>query len=237
MIVDFIKHWFGTCYDHLGKLILVNLLLFICTFPLIFINFLSFLSHNILFLLFTLSLTIIIISPLFSAISVLISTFGGDFKFRIMDLLILIKKHFLKSIISSFIYVLAFDILAVSFLFYSSGIIPEGLKTPALFASAISFCVLILLALSSIYIFPIIVFEDKRIFESIKRAVVFMLDNFIFTVFVFLSLIGINLTLFFTGVGIMVFMFSFTAVGFNTAYFMLDEKYKKIIAIKNKNDN
>lgn len=217
---------FWDTYDHLGSVIVSNLLWFIFNLP-SFVVIVTIFSNlpNLKQFIFLLPIPILILPTTTAGLYHLSFQWilGKDVSFKEMfsGIKIYFKRSIILFLIQTFIITLAF----INVAFYLR--LTKTLGFVSLIFTGLSFWIAIFLFLQSIYIFPIMVQRNFTVRKTFFSALYLLLDNLFFTIIIGLVILLIFIFCLFSKVGFLLFMMVLIALVANGALFELKEKYNK----------
>lgn len=217
---------FWDTYDHLGSVIVSNLLWFIFNLP-SFIILVVILSNlqNLKQFFFLLPIPILILPTTTAGLYHLsfqwILGKDASIKEMFLGMKIYFKRSIILFILQTFIIILAF----INVGFYLR--LAKTLGFVSLILTGLSVWVGIFLLLQSIYLFPVMVQKNFTVRKTFFSALYLLLDNLFFSVFIGLIILLVFLFCFFSRVGFFLFMMIIIALLANGALFELQEKYDK----------
>lgn len=232
MFAQITKQWFWDYYDHLGRLILGNIIAFLALVPPLYICFvyleavLAPLSPQAAVL--TLFVATVTVLPPFAALWFSsFGHFGGRVSLekdpRLGEFVVGLRRRFLKM---WRFFLLLFGLLGLLWLnmwFYvAGGFLPEGLRLVGYLLAGVCFWLSILVVIAAIPALPAVVRTDLSVMASWRFGLLCLLryPGVLTGVFIFLCslwVIGFFLRL----AGIFLFAFAGTALLFNSTYDVL----------------
>ncbi len=232
MFAQITKQWFWDYYDHLGRLILGNIIAFLVLVPPLYICFvyldavLGSLSRQAAVL--TLFVAIVVVLPPFAAFWFsAFGHFGGRVSLekdpRLGEFLMGLRRRFLKMWCFFLLLLGALALLWLNVWFYvGGGFFPDGLRIVAYLLAGVCFWLSLLVGIAAIPVIPALARTDLPVMAAWRFGLLCLLryPGVLIGVFVFLCslwVIGFFLRL----AGIFLFGFAGTALLFNSTYDVL----------------
>lgn len=224
-----LKKFFWNVYDHLGSLVLLNLLWLLLSLPWIIVTgFLFFVSSNLAqqkqFLLsFTailMAVQLLFVSPPTVALFAVTRKYVEYKPASLLEIFGALKHFFLPSQGLGILYLLFTVIVTVSISFYKH---LGGLFGLSLFG-LMSWIEMLVFG-TMIFALPLLVAREAGIWTTFKQSLLLILDNLLFSLVLFLIVLLLVAFGIFTGAGIIFLITSLISILLNTALRELLRKY------------
>jgi uncharacterized membrane protein YesL len=234
MVARLLAKLFWDTYDFLGRAIVMNLICFLGGLLIIALPAL-FTKNLILFL----ALLIIPLPGLFAGSLYFFSRISDDCEPTLGDFFTGAKRFFAPALLLAIVFSVILAILSVNIYFYlNPRIIPAGLlRLLATLVAGFCFWGIIFVLLMMIHAFPLLVVQNLRLKENLKRSALLVLDNPLFSMLVLALLVvmwGVGIMLY---VGPVIFLFSFSAALLVSSFDTIRLKYEKLKARAEKGES
>ncbi len=224
MFAKIITGFFWDSYDNLGKLLVANLVWFLCNLPGFMLGYGIFhipLNLFWIFLLLPFALFSVTTMGLYHFTSLLVE----QKQIGVKELFLGMKKYGVRGTLYSCVLVLGFFVLLVNIDFYLN--LSLGFHWIGAILGGFAFWVSLFILLVCQYFFPILVKQDLPIKKLLLRSSLLVLDNFGISLLIALNSLGLLILTIITGVGPILFTMSLFTLFANNALYEVLAKYDK----------
>lgn len=242
--------FFWDSYDFLGRLILINMILFLFG-GLLFFFFYSLgmpiyqaleghrLRQSFLAISFIILSCYVLGGFSFSGIIYFASKIKNESEPVFKDIFIGFKKFGVRSALLGLILALIHITLIVNILFYASGrFFPPQYKFMGIVLAGICFWGIMFVFAITMFSIPFLITQESTILRTLKMSAALVLDNFILTLYtagIFVILLFLSIAP--KGVGIPFFVISFSGILFYSLFDNVVLKYKIKESLNNQNNS
>lgn len=222
MFAKMMTGFFWDSYDNLGKLLLANLLWFLCNMPGFLVVYgVMYIPFNIFWIL--LFVPFILFSVTTIGLYYFTSLLVEQKDIGLKELFTGMKKFGARGLFYSTFFIGCMIILAVNIHFYLN--LSPGIRWIGAVLAGFAFWVSLFVSLVCQYLFPLLVRQNLPIKKLLLRSTLLVLDNFWVSIAIILTSLGLFILTALTGVGPILFTMSLVTLWANNALYELLAKY------------